>query len=222
MVFDAWGFDATRVPSGVSALFSGPPGTGKSMAAEVIATDLGVDLLRIDLSAVISKYIGETEKNLDGIFTAADAESAVLFFDESDALFAEPSDVHDVHDRCANLAAVSFVRRMQSHTGVSILATSARRRLPESLVRGFRFVVDFPFPDIEARRRIWQRVWPVRAPVAPDVDFARLAGDHELTGGGIVNVALRAAFLAAAEGAAAVTHAHLDRALRRERLKDAR
>ena len=200
---------------GVTALFAGPSGTGKTMAAEIIANELGLDLYKIDLSGVVSKYIGETEKNLDRIFAAAENANAILFFDEADALFGKRSEVRDSHDRYANIEISYLLQKMEEYEGIAILATNLRQNLDESFVRRLAFTVHFPFPDEDSRRRIWAGIWPARTPLAPETDMDRLARRFKLSGGNIKNVALAAAFLAAGDGNL-VTMEHLIHATRRE------
>jgi AAA+ superfamily predicted ATPase len=216
VVLGDWGF-ARRLSlgKGLNVLFSGPPGTGKTMAAEVIANELELDLYKIDLSQVVSKYIGETEKNLDRVFAAAESASAILFFDEADALFGKRSEVKDSHDRYANVEISYLLQKMEEYEGVAILATNLRQNLDAAFQRRLAFTVHFPFPDEESRRRIWEGAWPPETPLAGDVDPALLARRFKLAGGNIKNIALAAAFLAAAEHAR-VAHAHLLRATRRE------
>lgn len=215
-VLGAWGFGRKLSQGkGVSVLFAGPSGTGKTMAAEVIANDLGLDLYGIDLASVISKYIGETEKNLDRIFTAAENANAILFFDEADALFGKRSEVRDSHDRYANIEISYLLQKMESYEGLAILATNLRQNLDESFIRRLSFTVHFPLPDVDQRRLIWQGIWPPETPLADDVDLLWLADRFKLTGGNIKNIALAAAFLAAADGASIGTN-HLLKAARRE------
>ena len=201
MVLDQWGF-AGRSGRGLgnSALFVGPSGTGKTLAAEAIANELGLDLYCIDLAGVVSKYIGETEKNLDRVFTAAERANAILFFDEADALFGKRSEVRDSHDRYANLEISYLLQRMERYEGITILATNLRQNLDEAFVRRLSFCVHFPFPDEAHRQRLWSGIWPAAVPLADDVDAGLLARQFKLSGGNIRNVALAAAFLAAAEG----------------------
>jgi len=200
-VYNDWGFGRRMSRGlGISALFVGESGTGKTMAAEVIANDLRLHLYRIDLSAVVSKYIGETEKNLRQLFDAAEDGGAILFFDEADALFGKRSEVRDSHDRYANIEINYLLQRMEAYRGLAILATNMRGALDEAFMRRLRFVITFPFPGREQRRAIWQRIWPEETPLdALDHDrLARLG----LAGGNIANVALNAAFLAAERGSA--------------------
>jgi SpoVK/Ycf46/Vps4 family AAA+-type ATPase len=219
IVFGAWGFERKlSLGKGLNVLFSGPPGTGKTMAAEVIANALQLDLYKIDLSQVVSKYIGDTEKNLDRIFTAAESANAILFFDEADALFGKRSEVKDAHDRYANIEVGYLLQKMEEYEGVAILATNLRQHLDEAFVRRLQIIVEFPFPDEEHRRRIWDVVFPRAAPLGDDVDFGSLARAIKLAGGNIKNIAVAAAFYAAEEGGY-IRMPHLVRAARREHQK---
>ncbi|MFE5854725.1 ATP-binding protein [Streptomyces sp. NPDC056500] len=198
-VYQDWGFeDVLRRGLGVTALFAGSSGTGKTLAAEVVAGELGLDLFVIDLSQVVSKYIGETEKNLRRVFDAAERGGAVLLFDEADALFGKRSEVKDSHDRYANLEVSYLLMRMESYRGLAILTTNQKKALDQAFLRRLRFVVDFPFPDLAERAEIWRRVIPSRVPV-DGVAVERLA-QLTVAGGSIRNIALSAAFLAADEG----------------------
>jgi len=198
-VLETWQFgDKVATTSGVTALFHGPSGTGKTMAAGILANHLGMELYRIELSRVVSKYIGETEKNLDAVFDEAERAHAVLFFDEADALFGKRSEVKDAHDRYANIEVAYLLQRMESYQGVTILASNLRQNLDEAFLRRLQFVVEFPYPSVVERNRIWNRVWPSAAPLGNDVDLDFLAARLELTGGQIRNIALMAAYLAAA------------------------
>jgi AAA+ superfamily predicted ATPase len=197
-VVGEWGFGARIARGGgVNALFSGPSGTGKTMAAEVMAGALGVDLFRVDLAGIVSKYIGETEKNLDRVFAAAEHANGIVFFDEADALFGKRSEVHDSHDRYANIEISYLLQKMEQFDGVAILATNLRGNLDDAFVRRLAFAVHFPFPDVPSRERIWRNIWPTLAPVDPELDVALLAQRFTLSGGHIRNIALAAAFLAA-------------------------
>jgi hypothetical protein len=198
-VYQDWGFDAKMNRGhGISAVFTGESGTGKTMAAEVIANALRLNLYRIDLSAVVSKYIGETEKNLRRLFDAAEDGGAILFFDEADALFGKRSEVRDSHDRYANVEIDYLLQRMESYRGLAILATNLKGALDPAFVRRLRFVVNFAFPGHDERHAIWQKAFPPQTPRTA-IDFERLAR-FTLTGGSIHNVALNAAFLAARAG----------------------
>jgi hypothetical protein len=198
-VYDGWGFrERMNRGLGISVLFVGDSGTGKTMAAEVIANELRLALYRIDLSAVVSKYIGETEKNLRKLFNAAEHGGAILFFDEADALFGKRSEVKDSHDRYANIEINYLLQRMEAYTGLAILATNMKSALDPAFVRRLRFIVNFPFPGPAERMAIWQKVFPPETPVS-GVDFSRVA-KLNLTGGSIRNIALNAAFRAARAG----------------------
>jgi SpoVK/Ycf46/Vps4 family AAA+-type ATPase len=199
---------------GVTALFAGVSGTGKTMAAEVVASELGLPLFKIDLAGIVSKWIGETEKNLDRVFDAATDSNAILFFDEADALFGKRSEVKDSHDRYANLEISYLLQKMESYRGVAILATNMRQQIDDAFLRRLTFTVIFPLPEREDRRRIWEAVWPPELRRGADVDLSRLA-TVKLTGGNIKNIVLAAAHLAAAEGRAVVM-ADVVHAIRRE------
>ncbi len=199
-VYEEWGFrQKMNRGFGISALFAGDSGTGKTMAAEVIANELRLDLYRIDLSAIVSKYIGETEKNLRRVFDAAEDGGAILFFDEADAIFGKRSEVKDSHDRYANIEVNYLLQRVEAFQGLAILATNLKSALDDAFLRRLRFIVNFPFPGVVERAAIWQRVFPDRTPGVVDLDTERLARLN-LTGGSIHNVALNAAFLAAQAG----------------------
>lgn len=200
VVLEDWGLGRKLVSGqGIPILFAGPPGTGKTMAAEIIAGELGLDLYKIDLSTVVSKYIGETEKNLERIFTEAECSNAILFFDEADALFGKRSEVRDSHDRYANIEISYLLQRMEAYDGVTILATNLRANLDEAFTRRLQFAVDFPFPEEKDRLRIWQTLFPANVPRAPDLDFDLLA-KRKLAGGSIRNIIVNAAYLAASDG----------------------
>jgi hypothetical protein len=219
LVMDTWGVGRKLASSnGVTILFAGPPGTGKTMAAEVIASELGLDLYKIDLSTIVSKYIGETEKNLERIFGEAQSSNAILFFDEADAIFGKRSEVKDAHDRYANIEVSYLLQRMEAYDGVTILATNLRANLDDAFTRRLQHAVDFPFPEEEYRLRIWQTLFPPDVPRQPDLDFAPLAKRFKLAGGNIRNIIVGAAFLAAADGGS-VTMAHLLHGTRREMQK---
>jgi ATP-dependent 26S proteasome regulatory subunit len=195
-VYDQWGFRRRMSRGlGITALFAGPSGTGKTMAAEVLATALRLNLYRIDLSAVVSKYIGETEKNLARLFDAAEDGGAILFFDEADALFGKRSEVKDSHDRYANIEINYLLQRMEGYRGLAILATNMKNALDQAFLRRLRFILNFPFPGAAERKAIWEKVFPPETEMS-GLDFERLSA-FALTGGSIHNVALNAAFLAA-------------------------
>lgn len=202
VVYDDWGFDRKLSNGkGLSALFTGPPGTGKTMAVEVIASDLGLEVFKIDLSQVVSKYIGDTEKALDCLFTQAKNANAILFFDECDALFGKRTATQDAHDRYANIEVAYLLQKLEAYEGLCILATNLRQNLDIAFTRRIGFIVEFPFPDEESRRRLWQSVWPRQMPRSEQLDLAYLARQFRLSGGAVKNIALSAAFLAAQSGA---------------------
>ena len=197
-VYGSWGFRSKGHRGlGISALFAGASGTGKTMAAEVLAGELGMDLYRIDLSRVVSKYIGETEKNLARVFDAAEAGGSILLFDEADALFGKRSEVRDSHDRYANIEVSYLLQRMESYRGLAILTTNMKSALDASFLRRLRFIVSFSFPDENLRRDIWRRIFPQETPL-DGLDFTKLSRLN-VAGGNIRSIALNAAFLAADE-----------------------
>lgn len=198
-VYETWEF-ARRGANGlgISALFAGASGTGKTLAAEVLARELQLDLYRIDLSQVVSKYIGETEKNLRRVFAAAETGGSILLFDEADALFGKRSEVKDSHDRYANIEVSYLLQRIEAYRGLAILTTNLRSAIDSAFLRRIRFVVQFPFPDLAQRLEIWQRMFPPKLPTQ-DLDWSKLARLN-ITGGNIRNIALNAAFLAADAG----------------------
>jgi SpoVK/Ycf46/Vps4 family AAA+-type ATPase len=200
---------------GLNTLFAGPSGTGKTMAAEIVAADLGLELYKVDLSTLVSKYIGETEKNLDKIFAAAQEANAILFFDEADAIFGKRSEVKDAHDRYANIEVGYLLQKMEEYDGVVILATNLRKNIDDAFIRRMHMTIEFPFPEEPDRLRIWQKVFPPEAPLGSDVDMAFLARQFKVTGGNIRNIALLAAFLAADEDSP-IEMSHVIRALKRE------
>jgi tRNA A37 threonylcarbamoyladenosine biosynthesis protein TsaE len=215
-VLDRWGF-ARRLPMGrgLTMLFSGQPGTGKTMAAQVLARELRLDMYRVDLSRVVNKYIGETEKNLACLFDEAQAAGAILFFDEADALFGKRSEVKDAHDRYANLEVGYLLQRMEEYEGVTILASNRARDMDEAFTRRFHFLIDFPMPDEADRLKIWAGMFPPETQTSPDLDLQGLAKSFEISGGEIKNAALSAAFIAAGTQVPISTD-HVKRAVRRE------
>ena len=216
LVYGEWGFDLSlSLGKGINVLFSGPPGVGKTMAAEIIANELQLALYKIDLSQVVSKYIGETEKNLHRIFQEARASSAILFFDEADALFGKRSEVKDAHDRYANIEVGYLLQKMEEYDGIAILATNLRHHMDEAFMRRMHFIIEIPFPDEENRRRIWEGIFPPQAPLAGNVDCQLLAQEIRLAGGNIKNIALAAAFYAASDGRV-IRLSHIVQATRRE------
>jgi hypothetical protein len=221
-VYTEWGFEhKLALGKGINVLFAGASGTGKTMAAGLIAGELGLDLYKINLATVVSKYIGETEKNLSSIFQAAQDANAILFFDEADALFGKRSEVQDAHDRYANLEIAYLLQSMEEYEGVVILATNLRKNMDEAFVRRMYATVEFPVPDEAHRQRLWEGMFPPAAPLSPEIDIEFLTRQFKLTGGNIKNIALHAAFQAAAEGQA-IAMPHLVRAIKREFQKTGR
>lgn len=201
LVLSQWGYDrAVARNQGLKVLFAGESGTGKTMSAQVLAKELGLDIFRVDLATIVSKYIGETEKNLDRIFSAAEGSNAILFFDEADALFGKRSEVGDSHDRYANIEVAYLLQKMEGYPGAVILATNFRKNIDDAFLRRLDFVIDFPFPEPPDRQRIWKKLLPVEAPVGDDVDLEFLARQFKLSGGAIRNCSLAGAFLAAEDG----------------------
>ncbi|MGB7950896.1 MAG: ATP-binding protein, partial [Candidatus Binatia bacterium] len=216
-VYQHWGFAAKGARGlGISALFAGESGTGKTMAAEVLASQLHLDLYRIDLASVVSKYIGDTEKNLRRVFDAAEDSGAILLFDEADALFGKRSEVRDSHDRYANIEVSYLLQRMEAYRGLAILTTNMKAALDVAFQRRLSFVVHFPFPDQHQRELIWRGVFPTATPLE-QLDCAKLAR-LSMSGGNIRNIALNAAFLAAEE-ATPVRMKHLLQAAHSEAAK---
>jgi SpoVK/Ycf46/Vps4 family AAA+-type ATPase len=221
-VLSDWGYEKTVARTqGLKVLFAGDSGTGKTMAAQVLAAELGLEIFRVDLATVVSKYIGETEKNLDRIFGAAEGSNAILFFDEADALFGKRSEVGDSHDRYANIEVAYLLQKMEGYPGAVILATNFRRNIDDAFVRRLDFVIDFPFPEAEDRRAIWERVLPPDAPLGDDLDLEFLAQNFKLSGGAIRNCSLSAAFQAADDGEV-IEMRHLVRAVAQEYGKQGR
>lgn len=221
-VFESWGFGAKLSRGkGLNVLFSGPSGTGKTMAAEVLASDLSLDLFQIDLSSVVSKYVGETEEHLNAIFQEAADTQSLLFFDEADALFGKRTEVKDAHDRYANIEVNFLLQRIEQFDGIVILATNMRRNLDDAFLRRLTDVLEFPFPDEPLRERIWRGHFPRDDIRDTDVDFAFLARQFKLTGGNIKNIVLDAAFRASAERRR-IGMRHILLATRAELLKEGR
>jgi hypothetical protein len=213
-VYRDWGFGDTHARGqGLTALFAGESGTGKTLAAEAIANEVGLDLYRVDLATLVSKYIGETEKNLKRLFDAAESSGAVLLFDEADALFGKRSEVKDSHDRYANIEVAYLLQRVEAYRGLAVLTTNMKSALDRAFLRRIRFVVTFPFPDAAAREQIWRRQFPPRAPLGA-LDYAALARLH-VAGGHIRSIALNAAFKAA-DGSGRIEQATLVEAARAE------
>jgi len=215
-VMNLWGFSQKlSLGLGLNALFSGPSGTGKTMAAEVIGHELALDMYKIDLSSVVSKYIGETEKNLNRLFDEAEHSNAILFFDEADALFGKRSEVKDAHDRFANIEVAYLVQKMEEYEGITILSTNLRQNIDDAFVRRIQYIVDFPFPNALQRELLWGKMYPDDAPVESELDFSFLANKFKLTGGNIRNIALRSSYYAA-EQEKKINMMHIVRATKRE------
>jgi SpoVK/Ycf46/Vps4 family AAA+-type ATPase len=200
-VLDGWKFrEQLPYGRGVTALFFGPSGAGKTMGAMAIARELGIQLLRLDFSRVVSKYIGDTEKNIDRVFTDARRSGAAILIDEADALLGKRSEVKDAHDRYANIEVAYLLQRMELYDGLAILTTNMKQNLDPAFLRRLRFIVDFPRPDVDARRQIWRQCLPEGSHALDDAAFNQLARRIDLTGGNIRQITLRAAFIAAALG----------------------
>ncbi len=197
-VFGDWGFNKRlSYGKGLSMLFSGPPGTGKTMAAQVVANELQLELYKVDIAKMVSKYIGETEKNLEGIFDEAQLSNAILFFDEADAIFGKRTEVKDSHDRHANVETAYLLQRIEDYEGVTILATNFMKNIDDAFLRRFNFVIEFPFPNATYREMIWRSLFPKETPLQEDISFPWIAEKFEVSGGNIKNIVLAAAFIAA-------------------------
>ncbi len=200
IVYDKWNLRNTVLyGTGLSMLFTGPPGTGKTMAAQVISNELHLEIYRVDLSRVVSKYIGETEKNLAEIFDSAKKSNVILLFDETDALFGKRTEVKDSHDKHANLETAYLLQKMEEYDGITIMTTNLMNNLDQAFFRRISYVVHFPLPDEKSRKLIWQKIFPKNAPISKDVDFNFLAKKFEISGGNIKNVIITSTFMAASE-----------------------
>lgn len=214
-VYSDWGFDRKlSLGKGLNIFFSGTSGTGKTMAAEIIAKEVGLDLYKIDLSSLVSKYIGETEKNLNKIFKEAETSNAILFFDEADAIFGKRSEIKDSHDRYANIEVNYLLQKMEEHEGIVILASNYKKNIDDAFLRRLHFAIEFPFPNETLRKKIWKNIFPKETPVNDDIDFGFLA-NFKITGGNIKNIVLAATFLAA-EGSRIVKMEYIIKATKRE------
>lgn len=201
LVYEEWGFlEKSAYGNGVSMIFAGPPGTGKTMAAQVIAAELGMELYRVELPAVVDKYIGETEKKLNRIFDEAAKSMAILFFDEADVLFSKRTEIRESHDKYSNMEIAFLLQKMEEHEGVSILATNYLQNFDGAFRRRISEIVDFPIPDERMRERMWRTMLPDRLPVSRDMDYPFLAGQFQVTGSVIKNALVYGAFLAAESG----------------------
>ena len=214
-VYSDWGFNRKlSLGKGLNIFFSGTSGTGKTMAAEIIAREVGLDIYKIDLSSMVSKYIGETEKNLQKIFREAETSNAILFFDEADALFGKRTETRDSHDRYANIEVNYLLQKMEEHEGIVILATNFKNNIDDAFLRRIQFAIEFPPPDEKSREQIWKNIFPLDTPIEGDIDFVFLS-KFKITGGNIKNIALSAAFLAASNSSI-VKIEHLIKATKRE------
>lgn len=201
IVYDEWGFEKRLAYGrGVSMLFAGPPGTGKTMAAQVVASELGIEIYKVDLSQIVSKYIGETEKNLNELFAEAKKTSVILFFDETDALLGKRTEVKDSHDKNANLETSYLLQKMEEYDGITIMSTNYLENIDTAFFRRISYVIHFPFPDVKSRKMIWQNMYPKEVPLSEDIDFDYLAQQFEISGGNIKNIAVTSSFLAATLG----------------------
>lgn len=219
VVYDRWGFDQRLAyGKGVSMLFAGPPGTGKTMAAQVVANDLGIEMYKVDLSQVVSKYIGETEKNLNEVFNEAKKSNVILFFDETDAILGKRTEVKDSHDKNANLETAYLLQKMEEYDGITVMTTNYKENIDSAFFRRISYVIHFSFPDAGARKSIWKGIFPSKTPLDAGVDFEYLARQFELSGGSIKNIAVAAAFMAAAEDVP-VSMGHIVRAVKYEMTK---
>ena len=219
-IVEDWGF-GDRAGGGIKALFTGEPGTGKTLAAEVIAGMLGLTLLKVDLSQVVSKWVGETEKNLDAAFRQAEDSQALLFFDEADALFGKRGEVTNGMDRYANLEVGFLLQRLEQSHALVILASNLKENLDQAFTRRFHHIIHFPRPETQERERIWRLAFPPEAPLGPDIDFAALA-NLDMTGASITGAARSAALLAAGPPATEISMTQIVQGVRRQYQRDCR
>ncbi len=200
VVYEKWGMNKRLLyGTGLSMLFEGPPGTGKTMAAQVVANELGLDIYKVDLSRIVSKYIGETEKNLGALFDEAKKSNVILLFDETDAIFGKRTEVKDSHDKNANLETSYLLQKMEEYDGITIMTTNYLQNIDKAFFRRISYVIHFSFPTAVARKKIWQGMYPKEMPLSKSIDFNFIAKNFELSGGNIKNIALTSAFLAASE-----------------------
>jgi SpoVK/Ycf46/Vps4 family AAA+-type ATPase len=216
LVYSDWGFESKlALGKGINILFAGESGTGKTMAAQIIANELKLDLYKIDLSSIVSKFIGETEKNISRIFKEAETSNAILFFDEADALFGKRSEIMHAHDRYANIEVSYLLQKLEEHSEIVILASNLAKNVDDAIVRRMHFWVEFPFPDTNSRLKIWKSIFPETAPLSNDIFFDFLAKQFQISGGIIKNAALSAAFFAAEESKS-ISMNHIVKAIKRE------
>lgn len=219
IVYDKWGFNEKRAyGNGVCVLFTGPPGTGKTMGAQVVANELHLDMYKVDLSAITSKYIGETEKNIKKLFSEAKKSNAVLFFDEADTIFGKRTEVKDSHDKHANMDAAYLLQKIEEYEGISILATNYIQNIDDAFIRRISFIIRYSMPDVSERKEIWQKSFPKLIPIEREIDFDFLAMQFQLSGSNIKNIALHSAFLAASNNEG-LSMKHIINALKTEYLK---
>lgn len=219
VVYEEWGFNKKRAyGNGVCVLFTGSPGTGKTMAAQVVAKALHINMYKVDLSQITSKYIGETEKNLKKLFDEAKKSNSLLFFDEADTIFGKRTEVKDSHDKHANMDAAYLLQKIEEYEGISVLATNYIQNIDEAFIRRISFIIRFSMPDINERKEIWQKAFPDTIPVEREIDFDFLASKFQLSGSNIKNIALHSAFLAASNNEG-ISMKHIIDAIRTEYLK---
>ena len=214
-----WGMKK-RIKPGYRALFYGPPGTGKTLTATLLGKYTGKDVYRIDLSRVVSKYIGETEKNLSSLFDKAENKNWILFFDEADALFGKRTDIRDAHDKYANQEVAYLLQRIESYNGLVILATNQRGNIDDAFIRRFQTIIHFPMPGAEEREAIWRKAFPPQIETAPDIDWHQIASRYELTGAGITNVVHFCAVEVLQSKVYTLSLAQLESAIFREYIKE--
>ncbi len=219
IVYNKWGMDKRlSYGRGVSMLFAGPPGTGKTMGAQVVANELDIEIYKVDLSQIVSKYIGETEKNLNELFNEAKKSNVILFFDETDAILGKRTEVKDSHDKNANLETSYLLQKMEEYDGITVMTTNYLENIDSAFFRRISYVIHFPFPKPESREKIWRNMFPQEMPLSPDIDFHYLANQFEIAGGNIKNIAVSAAFLAA-KSTGVVKMEHILKALKYELTK---
>jgi SpoVK/Ycf46/Vps4 family AAA+-type ATPase len=215
----AWGM-RKKIKPGYRALFYGPPGTGKTLTATLLGKQTGKDVFRIDLSRVVSKYIGETEKNLSKLFDKAENKNWILFFDEADALFGKRTDIHDAHDKYANQEIAYLLQRIENYNGLVILASNQRGNIDEAFTRRFQAMVNFPMPNVAERQELWQKTMPPQIDLAADIDWRQVAARYELSGAGILNVTHFCAIEILADQSPCLDLKRLEAAIRREYIKE--